>query len=307
MLLCLGVDNIRAYIVRMSDDADTNDVTQVRELRRVFEESTSQEIRTMQEMDRNMCEVSDYIEQMQRFFVKKSSEIKDLRKTIADPTTGRVTSGYSMAKDMIQKLEKKVAEKAKDIMRLRKDVSQRDLQLSMVGRNAEENSVRVKELSLEIATKQRLIEEMERRIIELREGLEKKDRTIDNQLSQSTELETNNSVDDMNEKVEELRDAIMEKDEIIGRLNDIITQLQKDRSEKEAEDCINRQLSNTMKIRQLEPLAKHSPEIEELLNKLRQETAIIVQRLVNANANNCQATNSIVSASSRSPDKPFRG
>ena len=64
----------------MSGDADTNDVTQVRELRRVFEESASQEMRTMQEMDRNICDVTDYIEQMQRFFIKKSSEIKDLRK-----------------------------------------------------------------------------------------------------------------------------------------------------------------------------------------------------------------------------------
>ena len=83
--------------MRMSGDADTNDVIQVRELRRVFEESASQEMRTMQEMDRNICEVSDYIEQMQRFFIKKSSEIKDLRKAISDPTTGRVISGYSMA------------------------------------------------------------------------------------------------------------------------------------------------------------------------------------------------------------------
>ena len=84
----------------MSGDTDANDVTQVRELRRVFEESASQEIRTIQEMDRNICDVSDYIEQMQRFFNKKSSEIKELRKNISDPTTERVISGYSMAKDV---------------------------------------------------------------------------------------------------------------------------------------------------------------------------------------------------------------
>jgi hypothetical protein len=154
----------------MSRDAGTNDVMQVSELRRVFEESASQEIRTMQEMDRNLCEVSDYIEQIQRFFIKKSSELKDLRKITAYPNTGRVAAGFSLAKDMIQKLEKKVAEKAKDIMRLKKDVAQRDLQLSMVERNVEE--------------KQRLIEEMDRQIIELKETLQKKDRTTEKQMLQ---------------------------------------------------------------------------------------------------------------------------
>jgi chromosome segregation ATPase len=288
----------------MSEDVDTNDVVEVRELSRVFEESASQEMRTMQEMDRNICEVSDYIEQMQRFLSKKSSVIKDLRKIISDPSTGRVISGYSMAKDMIQRLEKKVAEKTKDIMHLKKDVTQKNLQLSMVERNAEENSVRVKELTVDIAEKQGLIGEMNRQIIELRESLQTKYRSIDNQQSQNTEQETKNSVDDVHETVAELRDAVIERDGAIERLNDVVTQLQKDLSEKETQQCINKQLSNTMKIRQLEPLAKQSPEIDELLNKLRQETAIIVERLVNANS--CQAANSNVPAL-RLPDEPLPG
>jgi DNA repair exonuclease SbcCD ATPase subunit len=274
----------------MSGDGDTNDVTQVTELRRVFEESASQEIMTIQEMDRSLTEVSDFIEQMQRFFSKKSSDIKDLRQTISDPTTRRVTSGYSMAKDMIQKLEKKVAEKAKDLIRLRKDVSQKDQQLSMAERIAEE--------------KQKLIEERERQIIELRERQQERDRTSKNQTPQINEQETNNNDYDTNEKIEELREAIMDRDGAIERLNDIINQLQKDLSDKETQQYMNKQLSNTMKIRQLEPLAKQFPEIEEFLNKLKEETAIIVERLVNAN--NCPATDANV-PTSRTPDKLLRG
>jgi uncharacterized coiled-coil protein SlyX len=288
----------------MSADADTSDAIQVRELRRAFEESASQEMRTIQEMDRNICEVSDYIEQMQRFFIKKSFDIKDLRKTILDPTTGSVISGYSKAKNMIQKLEKKVAEKANDIIRLKKDVAQRDLQLSTVGRNAEENSMRVKYLNVEIAEKQRLIEEMERQIIELRESLQKKGKKTEYQQSQRIEKVTKNSVDDTIEIIEGLRNAIIERDGTIERLNDKIIQLEEELSAKETQHCINKQLSNAMKIRQLEPLAKQSPEIDELLNILRQETANIVKKL--EQAHNCQATNSNMPAS-RSPDKPLRG
>jgi hypothetical protein len=288
--------------VKMLGDADSNDVTKVRELRRVFEESASQEMTKMHEMDRNICEISDYIEQMQRFFNKKSSDLQDLRKTISDPSTGRVNSGYSMAKDMIQNLEKKVAEKAKAIIRLKKDVAQRDLQLSMAERNFEETSVQIKELKVEIAEKQRLIEDRDRQIIELREGLERKDRTTENQMLPINEQETNNCV------VEKIaideQDAVVARDGAIERLNYTISQLQKSLSEKETQISINKQLSNTIKIRQLEPLEKHSPEIGDLLNKLRQETVIIVERLVNANSR--QATNSNIPAS-RSPDKPLRG
>jgi DNA repair exonuclease SbcCD ATPase subunit len=295
----------------MSGDADTNDVIQVRELRRVFDESASQEVSMIQEMTRNICEVSEFIEQMQRFFIKKSSEIEDLRQTISEHSTGRVISVYSMAKDMIKKLEKKLAEKAKDIMRLKRDVAQRDLQLSTTERSAEENSARVKELRVELSEKKRMIGEMERQITELRKGLQKKDRITENPITQINKQETNSSANDMNKtfadlrEVAELRDAITKRDGEIERLNDTITQLRKDLSEKEIQDSINRQLINTMKIRQLEPLAKQSPEIEELINKLRQETALIVERLVNANS--CQATNSIISTSSRSSDKPLRG
>jgi uncharacterized protein (DUF2344 family) len=277
----------------MSGDADTNDVTQVRELRRVFDESASQEMRTMQEMEKHISEVSDCIEKLQRFCDKKSFEIKNLKKTLSDPTTGRVISGYSMAKDMIQKLEKKVAEKAKDIMRLKKEVAHKDVQLSQAERTAEENIVKLKEFSSDIARKERLIKEMNGQIIELRDSLQKKDET--NQGPQSTPQDP---------MVQDPKVAVIERNGEIERLIDVITQLQKDLSEKETQQCINKQLSNTMKIRQLEPLAKQSPDVAELLDKLKQETAIIVERLVNANSS--QATNSNSPATGL-PDKPLRG
>jgi uncharacterized coiled-coil protein SlyX len=205
---------------------------------------------------------------------------------------------------MIQKLEKKVAEKAKDIMCLKQYVAEKDLQLSMVVRSAEENSVRIKELNVSIAEKQRFIEEMERQIIELREGLRMGNRATENQMLPINQQQTENNVDDTNEVTAELREVIIERDGAIKRLHDTVAQLQKDLAEKESQQDINKQLSNTMKIRQMEPLTKQSPEIEELLNKLRQETAMIVERLVNANS--CQATKSNI-PSSRSPDKPLRG
>jgi hypothetical protein len=54
-----------------------------------------------------------------------------------------------------------------------------------------------------------------------------------------------------------------------------------------------------MKIRQLEPLAKKSSEIEELLNKLKQETANITDRLA------CASTCTTVST--RSPERVLQG
>jgi predicted RNase H-like nuclease (RuvC/YqgF family) len=99
----------------MSGDADAMENEKVEDLRRLFEQSATQEIRTIQEIERSMSELSEYVDQLQRFCLKKSSEIKDLRRNISDPNTGRVISGYSVAKDVIQQLEKKVAEKNKEI------------------------------------------------------------------------------------------------------------------------------------------------------------------------------------------------
>jgi hypothetical protein len=296
----------------MSSDPGPSDVTQVRELRRLFEESTSQEMRTMQEMDRKIGEVSEYIEEMQRFFNKKLSEIKDLKQTISDPTTGRVISGYSMAKDMIQKLEKKVAEKAKDNMILKNQVTQNGLQLSIAEKNAEEKSVRIKELTVDLAEKQRLIEEMDRKITEYTEGLQKKDiitedkqtQSISPETKASTAPETKATVDDKDEMILRLRGYNNERNEEIKKLHDTITQLQKDLSEKETQQYINKQLSNAMKMRQLEPLAEQSPEIMELISELRQETASIIERL--ADAKRCQPVQSNASASTL-PGQQFRG
>jgi hypothetical protein len=281
----------------MSGEADSNDEIHMKELRRAFDKAASQDVRTMQEMDEKICEVSQYIEQMQIFLSKKSSEMEDLRKTISDPTTRRAISSYSMATDIIQKLENKVADNAEDIMRLKEVIADKDLQLSMVKRSAEENSVRIKELSVDIVEKQRLIDEMNKQIVHLTEAPRKEYGATETHMLPINEQETKNSTDDRNE-------LILQKDATIKRLKGIISQLQQNLLEKETQQCISRKLSITMKIRQLEPLAKQSPEIEELLNKLRQETAITVERQVNADS--CHATDSNGPASG-SPDKPLRG
>jgi chromosome segregation ATPase len=165
--------------VTMSADTDANEGDKVRNLRRLFEDSATQEKRLIQEIDRSISEISDYINQVQRFCCKKSSEIKDLRKNIADSDTGNVITGYSLAKDMIQQLEKKVAEKSKEIMRLKKDVALRDSKLSTAEKNVEEKNLRIQELHIDITEKQRLIEEMNRQIIELRQRFEDESRTCE--------------------------------------------------------------------------------------------------------------------------------
>jgi predicted RNase H-like nuclease (RuvC/YqgF family) len=253
----------------MSGDIRANDGDKVSNLKQMFEESATHEMRTMQEIDRNISEVGEYIDQMQRFWNKKSSEIKDLRRNISDSKTGRVVSGYSFARDMIQQQEKQLAEKSEDIMRLKKDVEQRDLRLSMAQKNVDEINLRIQKLSTENSEKNNLIEKMNRQIIEIRQDLEKKNRTTEN----PQELETKCNVDCKHGTTSVLTQADKEKNEEIEKMRHIIAQLEESLTEKEKQQAIERRLGNYMKIRQLESLAKKSVEIEELLDRLKRETA----------------------------------
>lgn len=281
----------------MSNDADANSGNEVGNLRRLFDECATEEMRTIQEIDRNICEISDYIEKMQRFCQKKSSEIRELRKNCSDSHTGRMISEYSMAKDMIQKLEKKVAQKDNDIIRLKKDIAQRDLILS----GAEKNNLLTHELDAEIARKQILIEEMNRQMVEMRESLEDKDRTT---VERASERETKCRIDDKDEIISCLRKTDDDRMREIEKMRQTMIQLQKKLTETENQRCINKRLSNIMKIRQLEPLAKKSAEIEELLTKIKQETADIAERL--AFGSMCQPISSNA-VTSRTPDRLSRG
>jgi predicted RNase H-like nuclease (RuvC/YqgF family) len=290
-------DNKSSDHKKMSVDANANGDNKVRNLRQLFEESATQEIRATQELDKNISEISEYIDQVQRFCIKKSSEIKNLRQNISDTDTGRVTSGYSVAKDMIQQLEKKVAEKSKDVMRLKNDVAQKDLQLSKAEKSVEENNVRIQELNIDIDKKQRLIEELNRQIIEMKQILENENRSTENP----------------REPVKECKDEIIsclkdtsneERNAEIEKMRSTIAELQKNLTEKENQHRIERRLCNFMKIRQLEPLAKKSVDMEELLIKIRQETAFIAERVTVGNT--CQPIKSTAVAANSS-DRPLTG
>jgi chromosome segregation ATPase len=287
------------HAVNMSGDADAMENEKVKDLRRLFEESATQEIRTIQEIERNMNELSEYIDQLQRFCLKKSSEIKDLRRNISDSNTGRMISGYSVAKDVIQQLEKKVAEKNTKIMRLRKDVAQRDLKLSMAETSCEKNNSLIQELNIDITEKQKEIEEMSKQIAELKQSLQKEKNTTENQRKHANPRENECCVHEKDETISRLRETNYEQNVEIKNLREAITQLQKNLTEKENEHFINKRLSNIMKIQQLEPLAKKSREIEELLNNLKQETANITDRLA------CASTCTTVST--RSSETVLRG
>jgi predicted RNase H-like nuclease (RuvC/YqgF family) len=283
----------------MSGDADAMENEKVKDLRRLFEESATQEIRTIQEIERNINELSEYVDQLQKFCLKKSSEIKDLRRNISDSNTGRVVSGYSVAKDVIQQLEKKLAEKNTEIVLLKNDVAQRDLKLSTAETTCEKNNSLIQELNIDNTQKQKQIEEMSKQIAELKQSLQKEKNTTENQRKHANPRENECCVDEEEETISRLRETNDEQNEEIKKLREAVTQLQKNLTEKENQHYINKRLSNTMKIQQLEPLATKSREIEELLNKLKQETANITDRL--ACANTC------TTVSTRSPETVLRG
>lgn len=273
------------------------------DLRRLFEESATHETKTINELDRNICEVTECIIQMQRFFNEKLTELKDLRKIISDSNTGRVISGYSESSSMIQGLEKKVAERETEILRLKEDVAQRDLILSEAGKNAEEDRSVTQQLNVDI-TEECSIEEMNRQITELREGLKAERITIEMPWELTNEQESKKK-NGNEELISSLQERIEERNGEIEQLHKTVTQLQQNLCEKENQLCINKRLVNTVKIRQLKPLAKNSPEVAELLKQLRKETATIAERLLNQN---CQINNSTVSASAFvSVSRPTRG
>jgi hypothetical protein len=62
----------------MSGDADAMENEKVKDLRRLFEESATQEMRTIQEIERNISELSEYIDQLQRFCHKEVIRNKGL-------------------------------------------------------------------------------------------------------------------------------------------------------------------------------------------------------------------------------------
>jgi chromosome segregation ATPase len=202
----------------MSGDTDAMESEKVKDLRRLFEESATQEMSTMKEIERNISELSEYIDQLQRFCHKKSSEIKDLRRNISDSNTGRVVSGYSVAKDVIQQLEKKVAEKNKEIMHLKKDVAQRDLKLSSAETNYEKYNSLIQELTIDNTEKQKQIEEMSKQITELRQSLEKENNTTENQRKQVNSRENECCVDENDETIHRLREKNDEQNEEIKKL-----------------------------------------------------------------------------------------
>jgi chromosome segregation ATPase len=204
----------------MSGDADAMESEKVTNLRRFFEESATQDTRLMQEIERNIYELSEYIDQVQRFCQKKSSEIKDLRRNISDSNTGRIISGYSVAKDVIQNLEKEVAEKNKEIMHLKNDVAQRDLKLSAAETTYEKNSSWMQKLKIDNTEKQKQIEEMRKQIIELRQSLTEKNNTTENSEKQQKLANPRDNeccVDEKDETISRLRETNDEQNEEIKK------------------------------------------------------------------------------------------
>lgn len=237
-------------------------------------------MRTIQEIDRKVCEFGEHIDQMRRFFNRMSSEMKDLRNALSATSTRRVTPGYAMAKDMIQALEKKVAEKEKVTVQMTTDIEQRDLTLSIVEKRAEENRQLVQELRADILEKQNLIEEMRGQAFDLRRRLTDSENVIKNQ-RQLNEPYMAMTAEDKEEPISRSSEKIIETDEEIKQMRDVVIQLQKKLYALESQQNIDKRLRNNMKIHQLESMVHKSLEIEELLKKLRDETANINDRLMN--------------------------
>jgi uncharacterized coiled-coil protein SlyX len=166
---------------------------------------------------------------------------------------------------------------------LKKDVAQRDLKLSTAETNCEKNNSLIQELNIDNTEKQKQIEEMIKQIAALRQSLQEANSSTESQRKHANPRENECCVDEKDETISRLRETNDEQNEEIKKLREAVTQLKKNLTEKENEHYINKRLSNTMKIQQLEPLAKKSREIEELLNKLKEETANITDRLACAN------------------------
>jgi chromosome segregation ATPase len=279
-------------------------VNNVGGLRNAFEESAANDMRTVQELERNLDEVTDYVGGIERFFHKKLSEIRDLRTSISDTATGRVKSGYSVAKDAIRELENKVKAQEKEILRLKENISRKDIQLTDATRRC------VDEVD---AVPKQIFTAINQQASEWREGSEEAN---DSNPTGNTVHHKDEMTSCLNEELNRLKkdaeeksikicilDAVIkQKDRELEQLGRSRAELELSLSEKEKEHLVNKRLNNIKKIRQLETLAKKSIEIEELVNKLRHETANIADRL--ADRNNCQAISPAAASTEAAAKRP---
>lgn len=294
---------VRSRAAEMSSCADANAINKVSDLRRLFDASATRGMEAMQELDRSVCEVSEYVERVQRFFLRKSSEMGDLRQRISDSNPGGVISGYATAVNVIRALEKDAVEREKHILRMKKDADRRNLMLSEAEKDAKRNMMLVEGSRVDTAIKRKLIAEMYHQIVDLEGDLSAaNDITTDSQQKQLNKQEAKNKVVD--KIISSLRGSLADRNREIETMRETIIQLQKSLLEKENQRYISRRLSNTKKIRQLESMGADSPEIADLLNKLRQEKAIIAEHLLSGST--CQQVNSNASAP-RLAKRPLRG
>lgn len=145
---------------------------------------------------------------------------------------------------------------------------------------------------------------MERQIIEMKQRLAEKDRTAEVRQERLNERETTCKVDERDEIMSHLRQTFDCGNEEIEKMRQTITQLQKNLSESENQLCINKQLSNFMKMRRLKFLAEKSVETEELLNKLKKERANIAEWLKFGRISQLVSSDA---AMSKSPDRLLKG
>lgn len=275
-------------------------------LRSTFEQSATSDARTMQEMERNLNEIGDYIEEIGRFFRKKSSDVKVLRMGVSDASSGRMNSGYSMAKDLIRDLENQVRHKEMLISRLNEEFARKDSRLSeQEGRCADAACVGG-------STAEELADETDRRTVDVRarrnardfsnqrrggKNADERDEMISRLLEELRKLEKDN--DEKNITIRNLEAAVVEKSKEAEELDEVRIKLEKIIADKDNEYLSNKRLNNMKKLRQLETLGKKSVEIEELICRLKTEIANIAGRL--PDGNHCQLIGS--SSATTTPNK----
>lgn len=267
-------------------------VNKMDELRRLFEESAHSDFRLMQEMHRKVGEVGECIDRSDAFFRKISSDVKELRDNLSN--TSMVNSCYFNAKNVIQELEKRAKENENIIRRLNRDVDEKNIKLSAMEENAKETSAVIREMTADISEKQSRIEDLRREMKELKESclqqtqriVDEKDKVISRMRKEIRQLQKENK--EQHIEICELSNKI----KVDSRMIEVIADLERKLAQKDNECGIRKQLSNSLKIRQLETMNKKSVEIVALISKLRREKVVASELLTPEHRNSCQSVNS---------------
>lgn len=214
------------------------------------------------EFQLKMKNKDDLIQELNINLAHREQQIEELTLEITN-----MQDSLKEKNEMIQELNRVLSDKEQHL-------GIQSLEVAELRRNLTEINENIQQLSDIAARKDQHLNVMPVELSGLQENMKELSRVLNVTLDQSKK-----QTEDKIQEVQRLDECISERNAQIKTLTEENLKLTENISRLERELLVNKQLQNSMKLRQLEKLEHKSVEIERIVLKIKQETASIAEHL----------------------------